>query len=94
MPRWLARPPTPARPAGHGGSRGVAAIRWDEASRFGLASFKALGGAYAVRRLLEGRLFAEREGDRHRTRPSTARFARGVTVTTCATDGNHGRSVA
>ncbi|MEZ5906099.1 MAG: hypothetical protein R3C69_13710 [Geminicoccaceae bacterium] len=68
--------------------------RWDEALRFGLASFKALGGAYAVRRLLEGRLFAEREGDRHRTRPSTARFARGVTVTTCATDGNHGRSVA
>jgi diaminopropionate ammonia-lyase len=49
----------------------------DERGRFGLKSFKALGGAYAVRRVLE------REG----------RPARAVTVT-CATDGNHGRSVA
>lgn len=49
----------------------------DERGRFGLKSFKALGGAYAVRRVLA-----------RQTRP-----AREVTVT-CATDGNHGRSVA
>jgi diaminopropionate ammonia-lyase len=57
---------------------GLASLRYkDERGRFGLKSFKALGGAYAVRRVLE-----------RQTRP-----AREVTVT-CATDGNHGRSVA
>jgi diaminopropionate ammonia-lyase len=57
---------------------GLAALWYkDERGRFGLGSFKALGGAYAVRRVLE------RQG----------RPAREVTVT-CATDGNHGRSVA
>ncbi len=59
-------------------SLGLAALWYkDERGRFGLKSFKALGGAYAVRRLLE-----------RQPRP-----AREVTVT-CATDGNHGRSVA
>ncbi len=48
----------------------------DEAQRFGLGSFKALGGAYAIFRLIAGR------------RCETA-----LTVC-CATDGNHGRSVA
>jgi len=48
----------------------------DEAQRFGLGSFKALGGAYAISRLLAGRP------------PGPA-----LTVC-CATDGNHGRSVA
>jgi diaminopropionate ammonia-lyase len=57
---------------------GVAALWYkDERGRFGLGSFKALGGAYAVRRVLE----------------RAARPAREITVT-CATDGNHGRSVA
>ena len=63
---------------------GVAEI-WvkDESTRFGLASFKALGGSYAVSRVLERELsLAEGEGD-----------PRSVTVV-CATDGNHGRSVA
>jgi diaminopropionate ammonia-lyase len=46
-----------------------------EGHRFGLKSFKALGGAYAVERLA-----AERGVD-------------GLVVA-CATDGNHGRSVA
>ncbi len=59
-------------------SVGLAALWYkDESGRFGLKSFKALGGAYAVRRVLERQ----------------ARPARDVTVT-CATDGNHGRSVA
>jgi diaminopropionate ammonia-lyase len=57
---------------------GLAALWYkDERGRFGLKSFKALGGAYAVRRVLERQ----------------ARPAREITVT-CATDGNHGRSVA
>jgi len=59
-------------------SVGLAALWYkDESGRFGLKSFKALGGAYAVRRV------RERAG----------RPAREITVT-CATDGNHGRSVA
>ncbi|NKE45684.1 diaminopropionate ammonia-lyase [Roseomonas frigidaquae] len=76
----------------------VAAVHWkDEAGRFGLGSFKALGGAYAVARLLVAELArrgvanaatsAELAGGAHRD------ALRGITVT-CATDGNHGRSVA
>ncbi|MFT8675004.1 MAG: diaminopropionate ammonia-lyase [Acetobacter sp.] len=67
-----------------------------ESGRFGLGSFKTLGGAYAVQRLL-GRIVAERTG----TTPTAADLLAGayadsaaqVTVC-CATDGNHGRSVA
>jgi diaminopropionate ammonia-lyase len=69
----------------------------DEAPRFGLGSFKALGGAYAVLKLLVGELArrgvannataAELEAGAH------ADAAKAITVT-CATDGNHGRSVA
>ena len=68
-----------------------------EASRFGLGSFKALGGAYAVLRVLQEALraggIAEEASSADlrsgRWREETA----GITVT-CATDGNHGRSVA
>ncbi|MEZ5727457.1 MAG: diaminopropionate ammonia-lyase [Burkholderiaceae bacterium] len=77
---------------------GLAAIHYkDEGVRFGLKSFKALGGAYAVYRLL-ARTVAERTGQpppdvdellSGRWRDITA----SLTVT-CATDGNHGRSVA
>ncbi|WP_439595701.1 diaminopropionate ammonia-lyase [Falsiroseomonas sp.] len=76
----------------------VAAVHYkDEAGRFGLGSFKALGGAYAVARLLVAELArrgvanaattAELAGGAHRD------AVREITVT-CATDGNHGRSVA
>lgn len=58
---------------------GLAALRLkDEAGRFGLGSFKALGGAYAVGNVV---------------RNERARGADAITVT-CATDGNHGRAVA
>jgi diaminopropionate ammonia-lyase len=76
---------------------GVRSILYkDEAPRFGLGSFKALGGAYAVARLLQRRLGAQLG------RPvSTAELAGGahaaITSTftvVSATDGNHGRSVA
>ncbi len=64
----------------------------DEAHRFTLNSFKALGGAYAVLRLLKSRLPAGVTTDdllagRHREALAH------ITVC-CATDGNHGRSVA
>lgn len=76
---------------------GVASVDYkDEGGRFGLGSFKALGGAYAVFRLLVAEL--ERRG--HKPVDVTALAAgrlrdavRDITVTT-ATDGNHGRSVA
>jgi len=68
----------------------------DEAPRFGLGSFKALGGAYAVFRWLADRIHAETG-----TRVDSAALLAGehrdlaanLTVAT-ATDGNHGRSVA
>ncbi len=76
----------------------VASVRLkDESARFGLGSFKALGGAYAVAGQLA--ILLSRRGvapsasgvdlESGRFRDATS----GVTVT-CATDGNHGRSVA
>ncbi len=69
----------------------------DEAPRFGLGSFKALGGAYAVAQVLSAEL--ARRGvtgnatSRDLVAGSHAAATRAITVT-CATDGNHGRSVA
>lgn len=68
----------------------------DEGPRFGLDSFKALGGAYAALRLLA------REVERRRGTPVSladvreGRCAEEVAgITLCsATDGNHGRAVA
>jgi len=70
---------------------GVSRIRLKhEAKRFTLKSFKALGGAYGVMRILEretgatiGDIMAGKVKDK----------VAGVTVC-CATDGNHGRAVA
>lgn len=76
---WRGYAPTPlvALPA-LASSLGLATLWYkDERGRFGLKSFKALGGAYAVRRVLARQRLPAKE----------------VTVT-CATDGNHGRSVA
>jgi diaminopropionate ammonia-lyase len=91
---WPGYAPTPLRAlAGLAHAAGIGSLFYkDEASRFGLGSFKALGGAYAVFRLLRELVgtavtAADLTAGRH-----TDRFA-GVTVT-CATDGNHGRSVA
>ncbi len=77
---------------------GVALIRIkDEGSRFGLGSFKALGGAYAVANLLTASL--SRQGVAMSVSLSDleagvfADRTQAITVT-CATDGNHGRSVA
>ena len=55
----------------------------DESTRFGLGSFKALGGAYSVRRHLSKQTEAAGWGQR-----------RCHLVVATATDGNHGRSVS
>jgi len=67
----------------------------DEGPRFGLGSFKALGGAYAVARLLRSALSQSlgRTVTMTEITGKTLPQAAGVTVC-CATDGNHGRSVA
>ncbi|WP_404924945.1 diaminopropionate ammonia-lyase [Mesorhizobium sp. ORM16] len=68
----------------------------DEGQRYGLFSFKALGGAYAVARLVLEH--AQKQLCRSLTPAQlldgdVQAVARGMTVC-CATDGNHGRSVA
>ncbi len=76
---WPGYQPTPMRAAPNLASElGLDSV-WvkDESGRFGLGSFKALGGAYGVRQVMK-------EG---------GGGAAGLTVT-CASDGNHGRSVA
>ena len=96
---WPGYAPTPLRDLPEiARMAGVAAVRLkDEASRFGLGSFKALGGAYAVANLVRDEL-AKRD-----IVPSAStvdllsgkwrHVTEGITVTS-ATDGNHGRSVA
>lgn len=67
----------------------------DESSRFGLGAFKALGGSYAVARVLCRKLgvdigdmdFHDLAGDAARRRIGRMTFA-------TATDGNHGRGLA
>ena len=76
---WPGYQPTPMRAAPILASElGLESV-WvkDESGRFGLGSFKALGGAYGVRQVMK-------EGGGGAAR---------LTVT-CASDGNHGRSVA
>ncbi len=75
----------------------VGAIHYkDEGPRFGLGSFKALGGAYAAQRLLQQQIH-QRTGQN----PSLFSIAAGQCRSECAevtlvsaTDGNHGRSLA
>lgn len=77
---------------------GIATLRLkDESTRFGLGSFKALGGAYAVAQALAAEL-ARRNVDPRATSSDLVAgtyldTTRDLTVA-CATDGNHGRSVA
>lgn len=68
----------------------------DESQRFKLKSFKALGGAYAVARQLQARIF-EATGETARIEDLLTDSYDSITrdiVISCATDGNHGRSVA
>ncbi|MCK6427776.1 MAG: diaminopropionate ammonia-lyase [Burkholderiaceae bacterium] len=77
---------------------GLARIDYkDERGRFGLKSFKALGGAYAVANVLKQRVAAATGrkdiASKQLLSGEFAHIVREATVT-CATDGNHGRSVA
>ncbi len=96
---WPGYAPTPlvALP-GVAAAAGVASVHYkDESGRFGLGSFKALGGAYAVARLLLAQVAARLPGTQIELPDILAgryrEITSGITVC-CATDGNHGRSVA
>ncbi len=82
---------------GLAGDIGVASLLYkDESSRFGLGSFKALGGAYCVLRLLAREIPNLGGGvvsDAAIGAGQCADVVKDITVVT-ATDGNHGRSVA
>ncbi|MEM1307190.1 MAG: diaminopropionate ammonia-lyase [Pseudomonadota bacterium] len=96
---WSGYQPTPLVALDALASRlGLAQLHYkDESRRFGLGSFKALGGAYAVLRVLQRTLVrygiteaitaADLANGAHRAVVSEITF-------TSATDGNHGRSVA
>ncbi|PHK96460.1 diaminopropionate ammonia-lyase [Pseudoroseomonas rhizosphaerae] len=96
---WPGYAETPLHPLAEvAEAAGIAALHYkDEGGRFGLGSFKALGGAYAVARLLVAEL--ARRGVAPAARVAElieGRYAEatGAITVTCATDGNHGRSVA
>lgn len=76
---------------------GVAALHVeDEGRRLGFGSFKALGGAYAVACLVleeASRRLGRTVGFEDLRKPEVTAVASTMTVA-CATDGNHGRSVA
>ncbi len=79
-------------------SLGLGSLHYkDESTRLGLKSFKALGGAYAVANVLRWQVRAstglENVTSQQLLSGELATIVREVTVT-CATDGNHGRSVA
>jgi diaminopropionate ammonia-lyase len=96
---WPGYAPTPlASLAGLAKELGVGALSYkDERGRFGLGSFKALGGAYAVANVLRHKVVAARGlkqvSSKQLLAGEFADIVRAATVT-CATDGNHGRSVA
>ncbi|WP_119389250.1 diaminopropionate ammonia-lyase [Taklimakanibacter lacteus] len=91
-------PPTPLLPLRALASKlGIASLHAkDESFRLGLLSFKGLGGAYAVLRVAQKR--AEKALGRkilpaEITSPQLRELCAELTVC-CASDGNHGRSVA
>ena len=90
--QWPGYAPTPLRNLDKlAGALGLGAVLYkDESKRFGLGSFKALGGAYAVLKLLSERLNVSMADLRA---GKAAAEASKITVSS-ATDGNHGRSVA
>lgn len=102
---WPGYAPTPLRSAARLASRlGVAEVLVkDESGRFGLGSFKALGGAYGVLLACGGatrspgaRGGAPEVGDRLAKDDGGAPEvgSHGPEVVACASDGNHGRAVA
>ncbi len=95
--RWPAYAPTPLH--------GLAALATelevaeillkDESERFGLGSFKAIGGAYGALRAVQSELRRRGvEADAVGLRNGRYRNETADIVLTCATDGNHGRALA
>ncbi len=68
----------------------------DEGSRFGLGSFKALGGAYAALRVLQKQISLSLGHDVSLKAIRTGKHTKEAAEITLvsATDGNHGRSLA
>lgn len=68
----------------------------DESGRFGLGSFKAIGGAYGSLRVIQAELSTRHgiEADAVALRTGSFADQTGDIVLACATDGNHGRAVA
>lgn len=95
---WPGYEPTPLLALnGLAEALGIGSLRLKyEAPRFGLGSFKALGGAYAVSLYLKS-MIREATGNDADTPSLLSGTYAGTTrnITVCsATDGNHGRSVA
>ncbi|WP_188564376.1 diaminopropionate ammonia-lyase [Undibacterium terreum] len=97
--QWAGYSPTPLFALPELARRiGISSISYkDESGRFGLGSFKALGGAYAVARLLLQELKKHTGNEALSAADLNDRSHAGLLeklTVTCATDGNHGRSVA
>mgnify|MGYP000031968467 CR=1 FL=1 len=76
---------------------GVGAVLYkDEGPRFGLGSFKALGGSYAAQRVLQRQISAKLDQEVSLQEIRTGKYkAEAAEITlVSATDGNHGRSLA
>ena len=77
---------------------GVADVHYkDESARFGLGSFKPLGGAYAVIRLLMSQITVatgQEQVDPNAVLNGRYQDIASTITVTAATDGNHGRSEA
>ena len=96
--RWPGYDPTPLHQLESlAQATGVSQIFYkDESQRFGLKSFKALGGAYAVARQLQAAIY-ERCAEKASIDDLLNKRYQSIIdeiVISCATDGNHGRSVA
>ena len=96
--RWPAYAPTPLFNLENLANSIQVSRLWykDESQRFGLKSFKALGGAYAVVRQLQLRVKDATGAEPDMQALLERKFENIVSQVTisCATDGNHGRSVA
>lgn len=95
---WEGYAPTPlVKLPALAASLGVAEIAYkDEGPRFGLGSFKALGGSYAALRVLSRELSARQGRPVSLAEIRSGEQAAGAAEITLvsATDGNHGRSLA
>ena len=95
---WPTYAPTPLHDLrGFADEIGIAQLFYkDESTRFGLGSFKALGGAYAVVHSVAEEMSTQKGTATDVEALMTGRMneAAGEITVVTATDGNHGRSVA